>query len=529
MNHGTVEIEQRETKTRRDRGPARWALWHPLLFGAWPALFLYAENMGETRADALWTALALTVGGTAVVWLLTIAVLRDVRRAALVTSVLAVGLLMQGHVRNLLSDPVWLLGVWLALVAVGVFLAARSGPGLRGATRVAVTFAAALCLLSLVPVAVAKVPGAFRDTSASADQSIESQVGQWSGPGEPRDIYYLVFDRYASAQALEERFGFDNSSFIEAIEDRGFTVAPKSTANHLRTAQSVSSTLNLRYLHDLPERYGTDTGDMLPVYDLLADHEVGKVLRKRGYEYVHIGAWWEPTATNPQADYNWGYETGSNFLTTLRDTTILPEVVPGPAAPTAEERRRATWEGTLEQFDRLDEASRLEGPTFTFAHILLPHQPFVFDRFGRYQSIEDTKDRNHDDLFLEQLRYANRRLIGALDRILDVPEDHRPIILLQADEGPHPLRFLRNENAFDWFGATRGELREKMQILNAYHLPDRDASELVDDDITPVNSWRIVFNEYFGADLPLLEDRSFIFRSNSAVYDFREVSDIVRD
>ncbi len=43
--------------------------------------------------------------------------------------------------------------------------------------------------------------------------------------------------------------------------------------------------------------------------------------------------------------------------------------------------------------------------------------------------------------------------------------------------------------------------------------------------ITPVNTFRIVFNEYFGADFELLEDRSFTYPDLDHVYDFYEITD----
>jgi hypothetical protein len=46
--------------------------------------------------------------------------------------------------------------------------------------------------------------------------------------------------------------------------------------------------------------------------------------------------------------------------------------------------------------------------------------------------------------------------------------------------------------------------------------------------MTPVNTFRLIFNEYFGADLPMLEDHSYaIIDGSKHIYDFFEVTDIV--
>jgi len=52
------------------------------------------------------------------------------------------------------------------------------------------------------------------------------------------------------------------------------------------------------------------------------------------------------------------------------------------------------------------------------------------------------------------------------------------------------------------------DFRIDFGILNAYHLPGDGNSQLY-DSISPVNTFRVIFNQYFGADLKLLEDRSY--------------------
>lgn len=46
-----------------------------------------------------------------------------------------------------------------------------------------------------------------------------------------------------------------------------------------------------------------------------------------------------------------------------------------------------------------------------------------------------------------------------------------------------------------------------MKILNAYYVDKQTGADLY-DSITPVNSFRIIFNDYFGESFPLLDDVS---------------------
>ena len=504
----------------------RWLAWHPFAFAAWPVLTLYRDNIGETPVHEPLRMLGLTLLATAALLAILTALLRDLRRAALVTSVLVLGILLWGAARDAVDEAAWLLPVWLAIVTLLVLLLARVRKVLPELTTVAAAMSAVVLAMAAVPVLTIKAP-AWAATRGLGSETAElaGEVGEWSAPGEPRDIYYLIFDRYGSQRAMEQRWDMDLEPFFSGLEERGFFVADDSKANHLRTAQSLASSLNLQYHFDLAERFGPDTGDMLPIYDRLQDHAVGRLLQRRGYEYVHIGAWWDPTQTNRNADVNYAYEDESDFERIFFRSTLLSVLERRPEGLSlAEQNRRVPYDGALSQFEDIRRASQRPGPTFTFAHILLPHEPFVFDVNGEYISRDEEGARGRQRNYMEQTTYTNQLIDGLLDDLLDVPEGERPIIILQADEGPHPVRFKLDEENFDWTEANDSELEEKLAILNAYLFPGVDDPGLY-ESISPVNTWRVLFNTYFGADLPLLEDRSFVFRDENHVYDFTEVTD----
>ena len=79
------------------------------------------------------------------------------------------------------------------------------------------------------------------------------------------------------------------------------------------------------------------------------------------------------------------------------------------------------------------------------------------------------------------------------------------------------------------FGAlgagAQNMLKESMRIFNAYYFPG--GNERLYDSITPVNSFRIIFNSYFGADYPLLEDKNY-FTNHRHPYNFVDVTDKVK-
>lgn len=508
----------------------RRLLVYPLLLGAWPVLFLYSENIGEVRLSEAVRAAGVVVAITAAVLIVLTLGLRDSRRAALTTAILSCALLLYGHVETLLGEPSWLFTAWVVgavALVVAVLLVRRP---LTDLSKIVASVTVVLVVLALLPVVQATAAAANAPPSDPAAAVDVDDVPGWVGQGEPRDIYYLIFDRYGSEENLRRRFGWDNVPFTAALEQRGFAVVDEARANHLRSAQSLASSLNMRYLLDFQERYGTQTDDLLGVYDLLQDHALGRILQSHGYTYVHIGAWWDPTEHNDFADVNLGYERESDFLATLWDTTLVAELRRPPEQKSGEQRRYGAYLGTLDQLQQLRRAAARPGPTFTFAHILLPHQPFVFDAEGRYQSLEDDGRRGHDVGYVEQLQYTNDQILALVDELLAVPADRRPLIVIQGDEGPHPLNYLRGEERYSWADAPDAELFEKLAILNALYLPEVEGVEVPTPapTHTPVNTWRMILSAYFGADLPPLPDRTYVFRDDLHVYDFVDVTDRLR-
>jgi hypothetical protein len=100
----------------------------------------------------------------------------------------------------------------------------------------------------------------------------------------------------------------------------------------------------------------------------------------------------------------------------------------------------------------------------------------------------------------------------------DVP----PIIILQSDEGPYP-NFAGG--TFHWTESDGSDLdlRIKTGILNAYYFPGIDKSVFY-SSITPVNSFRLVFNLYFGTNLELLPDKYYYFYAGQP-YRFVDVTE----
>lgn len=507
---------------------------HPLLLGAYPVLFLFSQNLDkQVTKGTIFGPLLVVLAGTTAVFLVLWFVTHNPQRAGLITSILVLLFFSFGHVQNalgadsLIGSDLVLLIVWVVLGMGGTVVVLRAKKGLGTATLVLNVLAIGFVVLNVIPILTKEFAGTppINRPPPLVGLPDREDVAESA----KRDIYYLIFDRYANGQILHEMFGFDNSPFLDELEEHGFYVAHDSRANYQKTAHSLASSLNMRYLNYLGARSEIDQDDYLPIYRMLKGQEVSRYLQSLGYRYYHLGSWWDPTHRNATAEVNYTLSAPSEFAQVLLESTLWPTLVrtftdestgAGPIS-----RRYPPF-----QFEKLGTIEDDPRPTFTFAHVLLPHEPYVFGQNG---PLAEPVNRTTDpDLYVDQLIYTNKQILPLVEDLLEGPDDQDPIVIIQSDEGPHWAELADIEwdtlpEDFDWFRATRDELRKKLFILNAYYFPEGTYEDL-HQSITPVNTFRVLFNEYFGADLPLLEDRTYIWKDAENMYTFRDVTDRLR-
>jgi arylsulfatase A-like enzyme len=324
-----------------------------------------------------------------------------------------------------------------------------------------------------------------------------------------------------------EGLGAAPSDLPDWLASRGFYVAAAAHANYGRTTMSLASTLNMTTLDEAAARVGPDSYDPNPVYGLIQNHAVGRFLKERGYRYIHIGNWFAPTHTVRLADESLAMPSGSDFETKLEETTFKPTLddlmgVTDPPAHHILHRRTALWQ--LREFERVRAQPR---PKFVILHILLPHDPYVFDEIGELPDEQSRTTRTEGDKFTRQTTYLNDQIRRIVDELLDVPPDEQPIIVIAADEGPYPARYKAAKETFDWETATTAELETKYGILAAFHLPGdaRPGAPAPYPTMSSWNTFRIVLPRYFDAELPLLPDRSFTSAVWKRPYDLTDITD----
>ena len=507
---------------------------YPFLAALYPVLYLVSVNISETtplaglRSALLFLALALLA------FMFFLACTRSVQRSALYT--LAVVLVffliffvlyapvyttlrevkLAGHVlgrhRYLVPASALLVGVTAVLLLIfGRRIPRKVLNGLSAFLNVAAL------VLTLLPV-ITIVSATIKEKNAVAESSAAlPAVTTLAAIEQQPDIYYIILDMDTSENAMVQLMNYDDSAFTHALEERGFFVSTCSRSNYDSTKQSLTSSLNMDYLQDLDVSGGMDG-----LYPLVQQSRVRRLLEGAGYETWAFKTGYSYLDLKDAAHYSDPTSGALNLLTYPGITNFESLILSISAGQVLYENRDGLSkqmqtfidapymqrrEEIFNIMDSLPQAAADESasPKFVYAHILAPHDPFVFDETGEpaFRRFPFTQNKDpefgagygwdeYKKAYVNEVIYLHGAVIEMIDQILansQIP----PVIILQGDHG------------IPWSKPYSAQF----EILNAYYFPGVSEPGYY-DGISPVNSFRLLFNDYFDAAYPLLPDESYV-------------------
>lgn len=515
---------------------------YPFLVAVYPVLYLLSENIREIGVAAgLRSGLILFIM-CGIVFLFTLVLTRNVKKSGVVALLVILAFFLTffvlyapvyrglrnaelfGHVlgrHRYLMPATFIL---LLLTAIGGILALRkiSGKVLGTVSLILNFIVIILVAMPLISIISFSVNNARQITTAQADLPVVEQSLTVTEGNQP-DIYYIILDMHTSDNVMLKLMGYDDSSFSDALRGMGFYIAECSQSNYPKTQPSLTSSLNMQYLRDL-----TDTPDVSTMYPMFQSSVVRRSLEEAGYQTVAFETGYAFTQLEDADDYYKPIEGTLDLLTYPGITpfeSLIMQVSGGKIlyetreqlskkmqyiidAPYVQYRERILY--TLEVLPTLTE---IEGPKFIFAHILAPHDPFVFDEEGNAAFRRTPFTMNSDPEFtagygwneyskayVNELKYIHRVILQIVEKII-AESGTPPVIIIQGDHG-----------------VPRSSVDDaQFEIFNAYYFGGM-ADLGIADTVTPVNSFRILFNEMFGTDYPLLSDESYKYDDQTNEY-----------
>jgi len=312
--------------------------------------------------------------------------MRQAHRAAFLTMLWLALFFTYGHVYDLLNEKYpefnlipWLVGGWLFLFSLFLFWATRPKLNFISSAAGLNTIALGLVIFSLWQVISGS--GVRSAHALGADNApIETDLVK---PENPPDVYYFILDMYTRGDLLYTAFDFDNSEFLNALEQRGFYVAQCSQSNYVRTELSMVSSLNMMYLQDLDDEFKPESTARRTLWNSLKHSAVRYNFESMGYTTVNYAsgfAWLEledaDKFISPPPFSSGLTEFEGVFLRTTLARYIQDWGWADPDALMGQSFR----DRFNSIFDSQDSIAKMPEPTFAYVHVISPHPPFVLIR-----------------------------------------------------------------------------------------------------------------------------------------------------
>jgi hypothetical protein len=288
--------------------------------------------------------------------------------------------------------------------------------------------------------------------------------------------------------------------------------------------------MNMDYLNFLADEFGEDSRDYNPIlgkdYGLYPDNQVIKNFKSMGYKTVKLGTAPKYLHELPLVDLSLCYKSihlmDNKLLNAVGSTSMIGYFI----ERWSEEQQRQIVLCNFEELPKI--SGYFEEPVFVWSHIMIPHYPLIFGPNG--ESVTPGQSiitMNHPEYtssgwdiktqFIQQTQFANKKSIEFVDKILE--NEKQSIIIIQSDHGSSfgvNLQDPTNDDAF-----------QKLSNLSAIYFPDEKHRKMLTDDRTNVNTFRTVFNAYYGSNYEILEDRAYWGLSFKKPFWFKDVTSIL--
>ena len=283
------------------------------------------------------------------------------------------------------------------------------------------------------------------------------------------------------------------------LAERGFYVAEASHSNYLKTAPSLASTFHMDYLDFLANDPRVEGENWHPIFEMLDDHRVARFLKARGYDVPAVRLLVARHLRQParRREPSARLQRVRHALHAAapccgRSSMLLPDV------PFTE---RLDWDNgqcqrVARQVEMIKAIGARERPVYVFAHFLRAARARRLHPRRRLPDFREIDGARRPAGLHRPGRLYRPHHRGPGDVAAGAGRT-APVILVQADEGPFPDR----DYSVAWQDAPPDELRVKTGDHERLLLPERRL-RLLRPDITPVNSYRAMFDTYFGAGLP---------------------------
>jgi hypothetical protein len=490
--------------------------WPVILFSLYPVIALLQANLGQIRAaDVLRPAGTCLLLGI-VIFIFLLLITRNPQKAGIFSAILLIVFFSYGFLYqslqnasepfNLLAHHKILLSILVVLLAGIFFWLIRRSTAVHLVHQIILVMGIAAVAIPSFQIAFWLVQNNILPSISKDDHQVLAGV-KTGDPNSRPDIYYIILDSYTRQDTMKNGIGYDDSTFLDQLRALGFYVADCAQSNYSQTHLSLTSTLNMTYIHGVIDENGQKGPVLYKSWrKSFQQSMVTETLKSQGYRLMTF-----------ESNYPWLTFDGAQMIPLnlngitpfeglLMDQSVISAVpdsyLTGIDQDAINKRKYQSIEYVLNRTEQLPADA---GPKFVFIHMSVPHPPFVFGPDGQFQTVAGDKSEFDDNYtsadylqgYKNQSMFISQRIMGVLKALI-ADSAQLPIIIVQGDHGPSHL----TDN-------------DRMNILNAIYLPGA-SKDVFYPTMSPVNSFRVIFNTYFGEDLSLLPDTAYYTKNASS-------------
>ena len=324
---------------------------------------------------------------------------------------------------------------------------------------------------------------------------------------EQPDIYHIIFDCYTNRPALKQYWEYDNDIY-SFLSSKGFFTVDSATSNYKSTPFSIASIFNLQYLNGAEKYLYSNSSNFFVGQRIYRNNVLFNFLKKEHYNFSLFSqlenkklltgfgflgvvgpSRWLRNQTIERIYLNpWVFEKINHFFGQKNEQ---PAIITNSMQKFIDYNKKA-----LDHiFSDCQNSSNLKSaqPVFSYTHFMLPHDPYLLDENGNYVTSPEPGGINMNR-YLAQLKYCNK-LIKQITNCLLSDTTRKKIIIFQGDHG---YRHYTNAPLIEQYGA-----------LNAMYFYNKNYTGLK-KNLSLVNTYRIIINNFFENNLPLLKDSIFV-------------------
>lgn len=313
-------------------------------------------------------------------------------------------------------------------------------------------------------------------------------------------VIWLILDMYPSSASLQEAWQFSNP-LDDWLRKQGFFVASYAQSSYNYTPFSISAELNMRSFDEYTQGDPVQAKDQVrailrmkrnPVFRFFQEHQ----FRIDNYSLFDYAA--SPTR-------GWTF-FGDLPERLLNDRTLLARLkrdigwkLERSILKTAQEndsiqihqdvdQTHARYQELIQNWkESLVSIKQAQQPVFSVFHIMLPHEPYLYDSSGAliYRSYNTAPTD-----FIGQVIHTNTLLKEWIRECFSLQDQRRLLLVVQGDHG---YKYEEDDDRFT---------KESNRILLAVYDSQQQYDQWT-EEVNGMNLFRILLNQYFGQHLLL--------------------------